>query len=372
MSYSLNRSQRSSLTRSIISLPSQMELKQNSENDVLTNSSLRTSQLSLHRQETWICHCCGKSNGVECICCRVCGRPENYALSGYHLPFHGENCGIYRPSQVVNVMEDIHEIDSEKWTSLHSACAVGNVAIVKQLLGFKAQLEAITERGHTPLHLAVYSGSVDCVLELLKKNANVNVATFTELVTPLHMACEKGFAKITQMLLSNYANIHAVNIIGRTPLHCAALTGRSDIALLLLRSGANLHAMDYHGWEAGQIAELMGHTELQELLIREGMTEKQAVMKDLPPAKWHSDIWHEVVRMQTIKKIDFHQESSKEESERLKIKILQEDARQRAKNCEMAEAYNTASVRSNTNSKPSKGSSSISGFNYKERDLKYF
>ncbi len=293
-------------------------------------------------------------------------------MSGYHLPFHGENGALYRPAQVINVMEDIHEVDSEKWTSLHSACALGNFAIVKQLLAYKSQLEAITERGHTPLHLAVYSGSQDCVAELLKRNANVNVATFTEKVTPLHMSCERGFARITQMLIQSHANIHAVNILGRTPLHTVAQIGRSDIALLLLRSGANLHALDFHGWEPCQIAELLNHRELQELLIREGMTEKQAVMSELPPAKWHSDIWHEVVRMQASRRKDYQLEVFKSQGEDQRIKQMQDDAR-RHRILETRLEESNSSAGSVSSSQKSKALSSISGgFKYKAKEMKFF
>jgi ankyrin repeat protein len=211
----------------------------------------------------WYCHCCTAKNPSDLDKCRVCGRPESYALSGYHLPFHGENGKLYRPSQVINVMEDIHEMDSEKWTSLHSACANGNTAIVRQLLDYKAHIEAITDKGHRPIHLAVYSGSLECVYELIKRKAQLNVATFEEFTTPLHMACEKGYARIAQLLIQHGADIHARNIMQRTPLHCTAISGRSDIALLLLRSGVDIHAIDIHGWEACQIAELNDHRELQ-------------------------------------------------------------------------------------------------------------
>lgn len=269
------------------------------------------TRVPTNKSDIWHCHCCTAKNSFELEKCRVCGRPESYAQPGYYLPFHGKNATIYRPSQIINVLEDIHETDSEKWTSLHSACANGNYAIVKQLLSYKSQVEALTSKGHSALHLAVHSGSFECVAEILKFRPNVNRATFQERTTPLHMACEKGFARIANALVQNGADIHAKNILDRTPLHCSAIAGRSDIALLLLRSGANLHAIDAHGWEACQIAELFNHRELQELLIRESMTEKQAVIKELPPAKWHSDIWFEVVKMQTHRRLDYSKEQQK-------------------------------------------------------------
>jgi ankyrin repeat protein len=282
-----------------------------------------------HPTDTWHCHCCGLKNTFVVDKCKVCGRPESYALGGVHLPFHGDMGSLYRASQVVNVLDDIHEVDNEKWTALHSACAHGNLSIVKQLLDFKTHLDALTERGHTPLHLAVYSGSVDCVRELLRRGAFVNVNTFEERTTPLHMACEKGFAKIAQLLLQAQANVHAENVLGRTPLHGAALAGRVDIALLLLRAGARLHAVDYHGWEACQIAELMHHSELHELLIREGMVEKQAVLKDLPPAKWDSVLWQSVVRTRGEREREFNNRSAHEQEAKQRIQHLQDDARKK-------------------------------------------
>lgn len=284
----------------------------------------------------WHCHCCTAKNIQSAVKCRVCGRPENYASTGYPLPFHGKNATLYRPSQVINVLEDIHEVDGEKWTSLHSACANGNVEIVCQLIAYKSQLEAVNNKGQTPLHMAVYSGSGDIVQALIRAGANVNVATWHERTTPLHMACEKGYARITQLLMHAGANIHATNLLERTPLHCAAISGRSDVALLLINAGAKIQAVDAHGWEACQIAELYEHREFQELLIRHGMTEKQAVIKDLPPAKWHNDVWFEVVKMQSKRRSDYQRlcEQNRREEERIEAIKAAAKAEERRKRIE--------------------------------------
>lgn len=348
-----------------------------------TNSSVLTSWSNRRPDDIWHCHCCSAKNTFAVDKCKVCGRPESYALSGYHLPFHGNNSKVYRPSQIINVLVDVHEVDSEKWTALHSACAQGNVLIVKQLLKYKSQLEAVTDKGHTPMHLAVYSGSVECVEELIRKAANVNVSTYTDRTTPLHMAAEMGFAKITQMLIVAGADVHALNILQRTPLHCAAISGRSDIALLLLRSGAKLHAVDAHSWEPCQIAELFSHSELQELLIREGMTEKQAVMKDLPPAKWHNDVWHQVVKMQTQRRYEYQHEAEKAQEEQERILQIQENARKKRQlelALEDANPSSSSSLASGTyrggRSTASRTSSTIApsaaGYVYKNKTIKYF
>lgn len=267
----------------------------------------------------WHCHCCTAKNDSTATKCRVCGRPESYAMSGYPLPFHGKNATLYRPSQILNVLDDIHEVDSEKWTSLHAACAAGNLEIVRTLISYKSQLEAVNNKGQTAIHMAVFSGSDEIVQALIRAGANVNATTWHERVTPLHMACEQGYGRMTQMLMHAGANIHATNLLERTPLHCAAISGRTDIALLLINAGANIHALDAHGWEPCQIAELFEHRDFQEFLIRHGMEEKQAVIKDLPPAKWHSDIWFEVVKMQSTRRSDYQRlcEQNRQEEERI-------------------------------------------------------
>jgi ankyrin repeat protein len=289
--------------------------------------SVCTSEDSL--DNIWYCHCCIAQNIIGVTKCKVCGRDQSYGLSGYPLPFHGNNAKLYRPNQLLDVMEDIHETDSEKWTALHVACANGNIALVKQLIAYKAQLDAVTNKGQTALHLAVYCGSTECVMELLKHKVNIRVSTFTEKQTPLHMACERGFARITQLLIQAGADVNARNILGRTPLHCAAVVGRCDIALLLLRAGAALKQMDAHGWEPCQIAELNNHRELQELFIREAMTEKQAVFKELPPAPWHSDVWFEVVRMQTQRKSDHDRAMKAAKQDEENTQLMREEARLR-------------------------------------------
>jgi hypothetical protein len=255
------------------------------------------SAIPVQESNEWSCHCCTAKNDAEAVKCRVCGRPESYALQGYALPFHGNNYNLYRASQALTVLEDIHEVDAEGWSSLHSACAYGNAEIVIKLLEFKAKIEARTNKGQTPLHLAAYSGSFDCVKALLKHKAQVNVVTEHEKVTPLHIACQHGFGTITALLVEHGADIEAKNILQRTALHFAAEGGRVDIGKLLLSSGAKRNALDVHGWNARQVAELHNHRDFQELIIREGMTEKQLIIKELPVAEWHSTLWSDVTRM---------------------------------------------------------------------------
>lgn len=252
--------------------------------------------------DVWHCHCCTAKNSLNKIKCYVCGRTEDYANEGYHRPFHGDNSSLFRPSQVLTVLEDLHEVDESGWSALHSACAQGNIDVVRELLALKAKVEERTHHGQTALHLAVHSGSLDCVSELLKYDVSINAATFHEKATALHMACTEGYALITQELVRHGADVEALNILQRTPLHCAAMSGRTDVGKILLLAGAKSDVLDMHHWDPRQIAELFDHKDFQDLMIRDRMTEKQAIIKDPPRAPWHSDLWSEVIRMQTTRR----------------------------------------------------------------------
>lgn len=295
--------------------------------------------------QPWSCHCCTAQNTADRTVCRVCGRPESYAQQGYGLPLHGNNSNLFRPSQVLTVLENIHEVDSEEWSALHSQCAKGNYDIVKELLSYKAKVEARTNKGHTPLHLAVYSGSFDCVKELLKYKAEVNVSTMHEKVTPLHIACQRQGAHIAQILIQHGADVNARNIIQRTPLHLAAETGRVDIGHLLLTSGADKDALDMHGWNALQIAELFNHRDFQELIIRESMVEKQVIIKELPTAEWHSDLWFEVSRMHNERTRQYQEAEAARKENDLLVASLQKQrqdkiiAQRRAERQKEVQAY---------------------------------
>jgi hypothetical protein len=244
--------------------------------------------------DKWYCHCCLQKNSRLVTICKTCGRDESYAEEGYQMPLHGQGGKIYRPSQIIHVLSDINEADEIMWTPLHSACVQNNVPTVTKLLELCCEVNAKTDKGQTALHLAVFTGSLEIVNLLLGKKADVNVFTLNERMSPLHMACESGYRSIAHALIEAGADVTKPNLMKRTPLHLAALSGREDIGSMLLRAGADPRAVDVHGWNARQLAELRGHRNFQELIVRATMTEKIAVITELPAASWHCQLWDDV------------------------------------------------------------------------------
>lgn len=64
-------------------------------------------------------------------------------------------------------------------------------------------LEAHTDLGWTPLHLAAEAGSYHAVQSLVKAGANVNNADMSYGRTVLHIAVEGGHRDIVEFLLKN-------------------------------------------------------------------------------------------------------------------------------------------------------------------------
>ena len=76
--------------------------------------------------------------------------------------------------------------------------------------------------------------------------ANVNVACRPKTLqtTVLHMAAVSGDVDMVDLLLSNGANVLAVDKQGLTPLHLAAQYNRLSVVASLLKNGySNLHCI---------------------------------------------------------------------------------------------------------------------------------
>jgi ankyrin repeat protein len=110
-------------------------------------------------------------------------------------------------------------------------------------------------KGYTPLHLAVASEfNGDIVRMLLRFGANINAINQGG-ETPLHLAVAYEFNDdIVRMLLRFGANINAQDNNGNTPLHIAASRGHIGVVQVLVEAGANKEARD-NIWEGHHVIE---------------------------------------------------------------------------------------------------------------------
>jgi ankyrin repeat protein len=122
---------------------------------------------------------------------------------------------------------------------LLEAVNAGDVAAVRSILAQNPEMlrARIGADGATPLHAAVYTGQRAVVEQLLGLNADVNARNDLG-STPLHDAMVGGRAEIVTLLLEKNPDLKVRNNAGETALRVALAKDRPDLAELLLVRGA--------------------------------------------------------------------------------------------------------------------------------------
>jgi len=105
------------------------------------------------------------------------------------------------------------------------------------LLRGKADANAQTASGVTPLMLACASGGVSMVQVLLEHAADPNICNTG--ASPLLLAADGGHATLARALLDAMAIVDLPDNMGKTALMSGAARGRQDVVGLLLTAGAN-------------------------------------------------------------------------------------------------------------------------------------
>eukprot|EP00929_Paragymnodinium_shiwhaense_P077432 TRINITY_DN39875_c0_g1_i1.p1 TRINITY_DN39875_c0_g1~~TRINITY_DN39875_c0_g1_i1.p1 ORF type:complete len:788 (+),score=128.69 TRINITY_DN39875_c0_g1_i1:86-2365(+) len=192
-----------------------------------------------------------------------------------------------------NVVLHKHDyLSSCEIAPLHVAAIVGDEGCIRELQKLGADLEAeadVVRLGHwrswlRPLHVAVLAGRVGAAAVLIELGADLNAGERT----PLHLAAERGFVEIIELLwqyqpesevwsgqyrstamhvaassgqVESIAKLHALyssacdgssvdDILdshGRTPLHIASERGKVACIGKLHELGAEINAKDYAG-----------------------------------------------------------------------------------------------------------------------------
>ena len=92
--------------------------------------------------------------------------------------------------------------------------------MAKTLLTHKAEVNAQSEGGEIPLHLAAAWGRTPIVDLLLKAGADIN-STSKEGSAPLHLAVKSRNERVSELLLSSGADVNTKDKNGQTPLDLA-------------------------------------------------------------------------------------------------------------------------------------------------------
>ena len=119
----------------------------------------------------------------------------------------------------------------------------GNKTVLRSLIAQKADVNACSDDGTTPLHWAVEYDDLEDVDLLVKAGAHVD-ALDRYRMTPLFYAVTNRDALITERLLAAGANPNGSGQSGDTLLMIAARGGSVDVLQALLEKGASVKATD--------------------------------------------------------------------------------------------------------------------------------
>ncbi|KAM0198488.1 hypothetical protein ACHAPI_004012 [Fusarium lateritium] len=182
-------------------------------------------------------------------------------------------------------------------SAIHYACQLGDQDITKLLLESGAELDTMTDRGETPLLLAIEGGNYSVAELLIAKGANVLLAD-SHGKTPLHRASRRGDFKTVKQLIEHGAEILTSSEDNFTPLLHAAVGGHSEVVTLLLDKGADFSDADEKGYTLLHKASILGDQTLVRQLIDRGADFAASSKKGYTPLAIASLFGHsQVVRL---------------------------------------------------------------------------
>uniref|UniRef100_A0A8C3E7M4 non-specific serine/threonine protein kinase n=1 Tax=Corvus moneduloides TaxID=1196302 RepID=A0A8C3E7M4_CORMO len=136
------------------------------------------------------------------------------------------------------------------------------------LLLYNANPNLTNKKGSTPLHIAIEKKFKSIVELIMARKINVN-AKDEDQWTALHFAAQNGDDFSTKMLLDKNASLNEVDFEGRSPIHIACQYGQENIVRILLRRGVNVNIKGKDDWVPLHYAAWQGHLPIVKLLAKQ-------------------------------------------------------------------------------------------------------
>lgn len=141
---------------------------------------------------------------------------------------------------------------------LHAAAVMDNLGCAETLVtDLRQDINESDAKGWTALHHACHHGSVHTLTFLASHGANLN-ATTNHGATPLHVARLAHYPKLLAMLVYMGADMEAEDNEGSTPIQTMVRGGDVAAACCLARLGADTFKKDRNGQSAMRMAKTMG------------------------------------------------------------------------------------------------------------------
>jgi ankyrin repeat protein len=153
------------------------------------------------------------------------------------------------------------------WQEIHRAVFNGDLnSLQKSVDSNRTLLNAETDAGLTPLHIAVKIRDIVAVEKLLEFGADPDSAD-SRGRTPLLYAISQGRDRIAKKLILSGADPELANDSGITPLHQASYSNRVNMVKFLLNIGVDHTIESENGLTAFQIAYRKGNYQIANYFI---------------------------------------------------------------------------------------------------------
>ena len=155
------------------------------------------------------------------------------------------------------------------YTALHHSCIYGHVDIVRTLVNHKANVNARTDRGDSPLTLAAMNKHDNVVHALLSDSQCLVDAKGQDGYTALHHSCIYGHVDVVRTLVKHKANVNARTDRGDTPLTLAARNDNDNVVHALLSdSQCHVDAKGQDGYTALDCSCRYGYVDIVRTLVK--------------------------------------------------------------------------------------------------------
>ena len=171
----------------------------------------------------------------------------------------------HRQKEIVNLL-----VARGAALSLFEACAAGELERVERALN-ASTINAYSDDGWTPLHLAAYFGHAKIAELLIAHHADVLARSRgANGNTALHAALAGNHKFVAALLIGHGADVNAADAQGWRPLHLAAANNNMDAMKQLIAQGADVNAANGEAKTALSLAIEKNHREAAVLLRRHG------------------------------------------------------------------------------------------------------
>lgn len=204
-----------------------------------------------------------------------------------------------------------------------NAAMRGNRSELERLLDGGVDINAINRYGRTALLQAAMMDDLDIVNLLLKRGAlahpNHNGTT------PMHIAAQRGWGALVNVLLAANVDPDIQDLDGRTPLYLALLGGYSRVVELLIDENVDLHAIDSRANNLLHVAARNGNLESVRTLLDHSVAVNAGNREGATPLHYavQSDA-HDVVALLLANSADVN--ASTEESTQSPLRLAVEKA----------------------------------------------